>query len=209
MVLGFRGAKVGTMRQTLLWAWTGAVLLLAGGCSSVPPLDNPTFLRPDAGPAVENPVYIPLGPPAYNTVYEKTLDILVKYFEIKYENRYGGYIETYPRVEPGFERAIIAGSPGFCERLLATLQSVRHFAIVRIQVADDGGFWVDVKVYRELEDVPRPSHATAGAAVFRNDNTVERQFEVLEPSSGESNWIPIGEDVPLEQAILRQLKACL
>jgi hypothetical protein len=197
------------MRRTLLRAWTGAVLLLAGGCATGPLLDNPLPLRPDAGPRVENPVYIPLGPPAYNTVYEKTLDILVKYFPIKYENRYGGYIETHPRIEPGFERYLVAGSPGLRERLLATLQSIRHFAIVRIQVADDGGFWVDVKVYRELEDVPRPDHATAGAAVFRNDVSVERQFEVLEPSSGESNWIPIGEDVPLEQEILRQLKECL
>jgi hypothetical protein len=197
------------MRRTLLRAWTGAVLLLAGGCASGPLLDNPVLLRPAAAPAVENPVYIPLGPPAYNTVYEKTLDILVKYFEIKYENRYGGFIETFPKIEPGLERFFVYGSPGFRERLLATLQSIRHFAIVRIQVADDGGFWVDVKVYRELEDVPRPTHATVGAAVFRSDNTVERQFEVLEPSSGESNWIPIGEDVPLEQEILRQLKECL
>jgi hypothetical protein len=186
------------------------VLLLAGGCASGPLLDNPALLRPspDAA-AVENPVYIPLGPPSYNTVYEKTLDILVKYFEIEYENRYGGFIRTFPRVEPGFERYFLAGSPGLGERALATLQSVRHFAVVRIQVADDGGFWVKVNVYRELEDVPRPERATAGAAIFRNDASVERQFEVLEPSSGESGWIPIGEDKPLEQAILQQLKACL
>jgi hypothetical protein len=197
------------MWRTLLRAWTGGLLLLAGGCATGPLLDNPAWMRPDAGPAVENPVYIPLGPPAYNTVYEKTLDILVKYFEIKYENRYGGYIETYPRVEPGLERYVLPGSPGLRERTLATLQSIRHRAIVKIQVADDGGFWVDVKVFRELEDVPRPSHATAGAAIFRSDNTVERQFEVLEPSSGESSWIPIGEDKPLEQAILQQLKDCL
>lgn len=197
------------MARTLVRAWTAALLLLAGGCATGPILDNPSLLRPAAAAPVENPVYIPLGPPAYNTVYEKALDLLVKYFPIEYENRYGGFIRTFPTTEPGLERYVVPGSPGLRERALATLQSIRHFAVVKIQPADDGGFWVDVKVYRELEDVPQPSHVTAGAAIFRNDNNVDRQFEVLEPSSGASGWIPIGEDKPLEQAILQQLKDCL
>jgi hypothetical protein len=196
------------MGRTLARVWTGAVLLLAGGCATGPVLDNPSLIRPAAAP-VENPVFIPLGPPAYNAVYERTLDVLVKYFEIEQESRYGGFIRTYPRVEPGLERYIVPGSPGLRERALATLQSIRHFAVVKIQVARDGGFWVEVRVYRELEDVPRPSHVTAGAAAFRSDNAVDKQFEVLEPSFGESGWIPLGEDKPLEQAILQQIKDCL
>jgi hypothetical protein len=199
------------MWRTLVRAWTGAILLTAGGCATGPLLDNPAFFRADPAAAapVENPLYVPLGPPAYNTVFEKTLDVLTKYFEIEFENRYGGFIRTYPKVEPGFERYLLPGSPSLEHRLYATLQSIRYFAVVKIQVANDGGFWVDVKVFEELEDVPRPERSTAGSAIFRSDNTVERQFEVVEPYSGESNWIPIGRDKALEQSILEQIKKCL
>ena len=197
------------MWRTLVRAWTGAIVLTACGCATGPILDNPVLVHADPAVTVENPLYVPLGPPAYNTVFEKTLDTLTKYFEIEYENRYGGFIKTFPRVEPGLERYLLPGSPSFEERLYATLQSIRYFAVVKIQVADDGGFWVDVRVFKELEDVPRPSRATAGTALFRSDPNVDRTFEVIEPSSGETNWIPIGRDHCLEQAILQQIKNCL
>jgi hypothetical protein len=191
------------MWRTLVRAWTGAILLAASGCATGPLLDNPAFFRADPAAAApcENPLYVPLGPPAYNTVYEKTLDVLTQYFEIEYENRYGGFVRTLPRVMPGLERYLLPGTP--------SLESIRYFAVVRIQVATDSGFWVDVKVFKELEDVPRPERSTAGSAVFRSDNTVERSFEVIEPYSGESNWIPIGRDKALEQSILQQIKKCL
>ena len=198
------------MWRTLLTASTGVILLASCGCATGPLLDNPALLRPNPTATVENPVYLPLGPPAYNTVYEKLLDILDRYWEIADENRYGGRIVTIPRTEPGLERSLVPGSPSFEERLYATLQSVRWYAIAQIEVADDGGFFVDVKIFKELEDVPRPSRSTAGAAVFRSDNVVERQFEVIDvapPQSG--GWIPIGRDCKLEQVILQRIKKCL
>ncbi len=197
------------MWRTLLLVWTGAMVVMASGCATGPLLDNPIPLKLDPSVTVENPVYIPLGPPAYNTVYEKVLDILDPYFEIAYENRYDGRVVTHPRIAPGLERSLIAGSPDFEQRLLATLQSIRNYAVVTIQVADDGGFFVDVKVYKELEDVPRPTHVTAGAASFRSDNTVDHPPEVIEATTQASTWIPIGRDTKFEQAILQQLKKCM
>jgi hypothetical protein len=198
------------MWRTLLTVSAGVVLLASGGCSSGPLLDNPALLRPDPTVTVENPVYLPLGPPAYNTVYEKLLDILDRYWEIGDENRYGGRIVTIPRTEPGLERSLVPGSPSCEERLYATLQSIRWYAVAQIEVANDGGFFVDVKVYKELEDVPRPTRATAPVAAFRSDNTVvERQREVIETVTPDSNWIPIGRDAKMEQAILQELKQCL
>jgi hypothetical protein len=197
------------MWRTLLIAWSGAMLVLVGGCATGPLLDNPTRLVPDPSITVENPVYVPLGPPAYNTVFEKVLDIVDDYFEIAATDRYDGVIKTLPRVAPGFERILLPGSPDYEQRLLATLQSVRLYAIVKIKVADDGGFFIDVKVYKELEDVPRPTHATAGMASFCSDNTVDRRYEVVVPHVTETNWIPIGEDVALEQLILQRIKKCL
>jgi hypothetical protein len=174
---------------------------------SGPLLDNPARVPSASVHADGNPLYIPLGPLAYGLVFEKVYDVIDDYFEIAYANRYDGRIETFPRIAPGLEQPWKPGSPDFHQRLLATLQSIRHRAIVLIQPADNGGFFVDVRVFKELEDVARPIRSTAGAASFRSDNTIERQFEVVDPTVVDSNWIPLGRDVKLEQVILKRLAA--
>lgn len=200
------------MWRRFLAAWAGAVAVVAGGCASTGPLlDNPVLLRPAAPGPVENPVYIPLGTNAtsYRKVFETVEDVVDDYFDLAETNPYAGEIKTHPRIAPGLEQFFKPGSPDFDQRLLATFQTIRHYAVVKIDGARDGGFWVDVKVYKELEDLPRPIRATAGAAAFRSDITVERQFEVVEPVAVSGGWILIGEDVKLEQEILARLKKCL
>lgn len=197
------------MRRRLVTACAAVLGLAAGGClSSGPLLDNPVLVRPDPTVCVENPVYVPLGPPSYGAVFEKTLSILGDYFVIASANRWEGRIVTHPRVAPGYEQLFRAGSPDHQERLLATLQSIRYHAVVKISPANDGGFWVDVKVFKELEDVPRPSRSTAAAA-FRTDSTIERQYEVIDPAATSEGWIPIGQDEKLEQLILQRIKKCM
>jgi hypothetical protein len=200
------------MRRRILAAVAAAVGALAGGCVSTGPLlDNPILLRPAAAGEVENPVYIPLGTSqtSYNLVFDKVIDVVDDYFDIAETNRYAGLIRTHPRTAPGVERFFMPGSPDCDQRLLATLQSVRHYAVVTIDGAHDGGFWVKVKVYNELEDLARPIRATAGAAAFRSDFTLDRQFEVIEPVPVTGGWIPIGEDEKMEQELLARIKKCL
>lgn len=190
--------------------WGMMLLALVAGCATGPLVDNPVRLGGGSpAPCIENPVYVPLGPPSYSAVFEKVLDIVDDYFAVAVENRYDGRIETYPRIAPGLEQFWKEGDPDFRQRLEATLQTIRHRAEVLIQPADDGGYFVQVTVYKELEDLPRPSRATAGAASFRSDQTVERQFEVIDPTIFESNWIPLGRDAALEQEILRKIKSCM
>jgi hypothetical protein len=197
------------MRRPCGIVWAVLLAALPCGCASGPLLDNPALIRVDPNVHVENPVYLPQGPVAYAAVFEKVLDIVDDYFEIAVNNRYDGRIETFPRISPGLGQPWKPGSPDFDQRLLATMQTIRHRAIVLIQPADDGGFFVDVKVYRELEDLPRPTRMTAGAAAFRSDSTVERQFEVIDPTVFETNWAPLGRNLLLEQVILQRLKKCL
>jgi hypothetical protein len=197
-----------------LAAWAAAVAIGAVGCGYTGPLlDNPVLLRPAASGEVENPVYIPLGPTqtSYRLVFEKVIDVVDDYFDIAETNPHAGLIRTHPRVAPGLEQFFKPGSPDFDQRLLATLQSIRHYAVVKIDGASDHGYWVDVRVFKELENVERPIRATAGAAAFRSDSdqTLQRQFEVIEPVAVNGGWIPIGEDVKLEQEILARLKKCL
>ena len=74
-----------------------------------------------------------------------------------------------------------------------------------ITTADDGGYFVDVKVLKELEDLAAPTRPTAGEATYRLVPTVQRQFEVVAGEVFDSAWIPIGRDHKLEQVILDRL----
>ncbi len=197
------------MRRTL---WTGILLILASGCTSTYALDWPEL--PGFGaPAVEeaNPLYVPLsGPQGYSTVFETAMKALYDSgFEVIDPNRLDGHIDTLPRVAPGIGLPLKAGSPVLYERWLATLQSYRHRAHVQIHPAQNGGFFVQVIVFKELEDLPRPVRATTGAVILLNENDVGRHFEVIDPTVFESNWIPRGRDIPVEQSILRRIKSCL
>lgn len=205
------GREVGTMWRTSRAAWAGvAAALLGGGCTALGPLlDNPVYVRPDPTVQVENPVFIPQGPASYGVVFEKVIDILDDYFEISYTNRYSGEIKTFPKIAPGLEQAWRPGNPDFYERLRATWQTVRNRAEVEIQPAEDGGYFIKVVVFEELEDLPKPTRRTAAAASFQGNTTVERQFEVIDPTVFESNWAPLGQNCALEQLILQRIKQCL
>jgi len=188
---------------------TITTIMLATGCMTGPILDNPALIRPDPKVNVENPVWMPSDPNNYGKVFENVLDIMTDYFEVSYSNRYGGVIETFPRISPGFEQIWKPGSPDAYQRLEATLQTIRHRGSVLIMPAEDGGFFVQVTIYKELEDLSQPIRASAGAAAFRSDFTVDRQFEVIDPTVFESNWIPRGRDTEMEQAILQRLRKCM
>jgi hypothetical protein len=199
-------------------------VLGAAGCAGRPLMDNPIFVRADlpVGPC-PNPVFLPGGPPDYGVVFETCLKVLDDYFEIAVADRYDMTtpIRTHPKIAPGLDQPWKPGSPDGAERLLATLQTMRYRAEVNItpapadpnQPGAAGGYLVQVVVFKELEDLPRPIKATAGAAAFRSDNTVDRQFEVVDPSVIESNWIPKGRETYLEQEILKrinhELRKCL
>jgi hypothetical protein len=210
-------------RRQVLVAGAVTLALALAGCSTGPLRDNPILFRPGQaitrentllrpGPLIsqENPLYLPQGPQpeVYDKVWQKALDIVDDFWEIAYSNRYEGRIETQPAVAPGIIQPWKPGSPDFYQRLLADLQSIRHRCIVLITTADEGGYYIDVKVLKELEDLPAPVRATAGTASFRMNSTIERQFEVIEQPVYDVNWIPIGRDFKLEQVILERLAEC-
>lgn len=198
------------MRTSCKWNWLALAASLFTGCTATGPLiENPAIIRPDPDCNVDNPVYVPLGPESYGKVFEKTIDILDDYFEISYANRYDGRIETFPRVAPGFEQFWKTGNPDCHERLLATFQTIRNRAIVLIQPAEDGGYFVQITVFKELEDLPQPTKALSGGASFVQPITVERQYEVIDPAVFETKWIPQGRNCPIEQLILQRLKKCM
>ena len=83
---------------------------------------------------------------------------------------------------------------------------MRRWAVVRVKPAQ-GGYSVDVAVFKQLENVVRPEHATAGAATFRYDDTLTG---IVNPIGGEpiaDGWIPRGRDTAMEQYIIANLLA--
>jgi hypothetical protein len=196
------------MRRTFLLVWVVALAVPLCGCYSGPLLENPIVIQPDPTITVENPVYIPGNPPAYNPIFEKAVDIVSDYFDIAYSNRFDGRIETFARIAPGLEQPFKAGSPDFDQRLLATLQTIRHRAIVLVRAAESGGYFIDVKVFRDEEDLPRPTAARSGVPSFQGDATIDRHEIVVNEGTPEGNWIPLGRDTKLEQVILQRLRKC-
>jgi len=198
------------MRSHLTMAVAGALLSLGLGCASGPALEAPGLIPGEnLVPVEQNPVFIPLGPQpeAYAKVFENVLQVLIQnQFEILESNRYDGRIETVPRVSPGLLMFFRPGSPCIRDRVLSSLQTYRHRISVVIQPADNGGYFVEVIARKELQDLPKPVKQTAGAAIFRTDLNVERQFEVIDPNVYEPTWIFKGRDACLEQKLIEDLK---
>lgn len=118
-----------------------------------------------------------------------------------------GWIETRPKIGGSiFEPWKRDSTRGF-EKLHATLQSVRRFAKVRV-IPTASNYLVDLRVYKELEDLPQPVGSTVSGRPLRIDNSLDidrnELFEV--PNKG---WIPQGRDLSLEQEILANIQSRL
>ena len=185
-------------------------MLLAGcaiGCSVVDVELTP--LSPAGAPVIadQNPVYVPLGKEQYGKVYENVLQTLHDFgFTVAETNRYDGRIEVVPRVAPGVGFLLKPGSPDIYERWLATAQTYRHRITIVIHPAEQGGYFIEVTARKELEDLPRPVRSAIGGAIFRLNNNIDRDTEVIDPNVYEANWIYKGRDPALEQEIIRRLK---
>jgi len=201
------------MRRLIHLGKLAAVAAAAGlaGCAAIPPVENPVLVRPYLNDGdEENPIVVVPGKPTpegYAHVYERVLEAVNDYFEILPGPRYAGQVETKPRVASGFEQPWKYGSPDPRERLLATLQTLRHYAVVRIAPGERGGFKVYVEVYKELEDYGLPVGSVRGPATFRELPTVDRRVEVTGLTVPiNRQWIPAGRDPAYEQVLLRKIQ---
>lgn len=172
---------------------------LASGCASPLPI----------GP---NPVLVPGADRDY--VWDQVVAVVDDYFQIEREDRVRlvgdvltvGRIDTFPEVGSTLLEPWRGDSVGPYERLESTLQSIRRRAVVQV-IPSQEGYLVDVAVFKELEDAPRPDNATTGGATLRYDDSLTR---FTEPSVGEQaiplGWIPLGRDPALEQEIIGKVQ---
>ncbi|NUP98524.1 MAG: hypothetical protein HUU35_01580 [Armatimonadetes bacterium] len=195
------------MRSSYFWL-AALALLAACGCAGAP--------APLPPPAVEseNPALMPVAD--LDFLWNTTVDVVDDYFTIDREEpvrQLGdvlteGRIDTFPEIGSTVFEPWRGDSANAYQRWESTLQSIRRQAIVRV-VPASGGFLIDVAVFKELEDVPRPERSTVGAATLRHDNSLNQPTPIVGERLTSAGWIPVGRDMVLEQRILGQLKGRL
>lgn len=159
---------------------------------------------------LENPMFVPAMDREF--LWNQTVDVVDDFFRIEREERIRliggilteGRIDTYPKVGSTVFEPWKEDSTWGYERWLATFQSIRRRAIVRV-IPASGGYLIDVVVQKELEDLDKPENATAGGSTLRHDGTLNRREGIAGRYSSTLGWIDKGRDCSLEQLILERL----
>ncbi len=191
------------MRQVL----AGLLLLIVPGCWMAAP--GPTL---QTAVPYDNPTLLAISD--HETAWETVVDVVDDYFNIKDEEPVRivgnvlteGRIDTFPTVGSTMFEPWHHDSVGPYEQLESTLQSIRRRAHVRVMPAQ-GGYWVVVAVFKDLEELSRPTQSTAGAATFRNDSSLTRVADPVGSQATTEGWICLGRDLALEQRMIAQLQA--
>jgi len=189
-------------------------LLVTSGCSGLPPTAQPYGVPRGVLVGQSNPLFVACRDP--QAIWETVVDVVDNYFRVEHEEPVRvigatvteGRLETFP--EPGatvFEPWRF-DSVGAYERVECTLQSVRRKAQVRV-IPGQGGFWIDMAVFKELEDAREPFMTTAGAATFHYDTSLVRVVNPIGEQDVTRGWIPYGRDDNLEQRLLGQIQSRL
>lgn len=204
-------------RRQFLAAATAALATVCGltGCRGLlKGVDGAALYGAAPTGPVDNPLFVPPLDPEY--VWNNLVDAVDDHFRIEREERVRliggilteGRIDTFPTIGSTLLEPWRGDStPGY-EKLHATLQSIRRRATVRL-IPTEGGTLVDVVVQKELEDLDKPEHATAGNATLRHDGTLVRNEGPPGRFSVTLGWIPIGRDTSLEQKLLRDIQCRL
>jgi hypothetical protein len=189
----------------------GLALLVGGqfGCNSGPSgWKAPSVTRIfSPSPVVENPLVVPSTD--FETLWNKTIAVVDKYFDIESENRLARTIKTQPQMGATVFEPWALDSATVQDRFEATLQTIRRVAIIQIDPAPTGGFLVRVQVFKFLEDMAKPVSQPAGRAAFTNDFPINRVREIVGPVPAPLGWINKDRDPNLEQAILAGIRDAL
>jgi hypothetical protein len=149
--------------------------------------------------------------------WDQITDVVTDYFRISREQRARrsgevwteGCIETAPLDGATWLEPHRHDSVGTFNRWESTFQTIRRRAVIRV-IPDANGYQIEAIVEKELEDLPRPEKATAGAAVFRNDGSLpSRRLEEISRTRSSPRWIRLGRDPALEQRMLADIHARL
>ena len=145
-----------------------AAAVLAGlgvtsaGCSTGPSGWHTTSVSKifSPRPVAANPLVVPSTD--FEDIWNKTVAVVDKYFEIQSENRLSRTIETQPLLGGTVLEPWALDSVSAEERFEASLQTIQKRAVIHIDPVTTGGFLVKVEVRKFLEDMAKPDRQAAG-----------------------------------------------
>ena len=164
---------------------------------------SPDFGLPRA-PVVENPLPNPTTLQVINgeRAWDELADVVSTYFPISREQPVQfvdgvlteGFIETPPQSGATILEPHRKDTAGRFNRWESTLQSIRRRAYIRV-TPTAGGWAIETQVFKELEDLPFPEHASAGLASLRSDNSLPTdRLGAVSLTRESQRWIPLGRD---------------
>ena len=192
-----------------------ATVVPAVGCMHFgAPIGAPLPIVVDEGFASANPIIVPVTD--HEFAWNQLVDTVDDYFRIAAEDRVRivggvfteGRIETYPVIGATLLEPWRRDSASRFERIHSTLQPIRRRGEVRITPVAEG-YSISVAVFKELEDVSRPEHATVGGVTHRHDGSLVRTEPTPDARPVTLGWIPQGRDLALEQRILEEIQGRL
>jgi hypothetical protein len=161
-------------------------------------------------PQSHNPIFVENYD--HEFLWSVLVDVMDTHFDIAREmpiRLYGnvlteGHLETKPKIGASLAEFWHADSVGFNERVDCTLQTIRRRAEVHI-VPETGGYTVEVKVFKELEDNSRPLRAVANASNLRFRDDADEFANKIDIDPSSSGWFIIERDVALENRLLMEI----
>ncbi|WP_146452394.1 hypothetical protein [Bythopirellula polymerisocia] len=181
-----------------------------GGANSL--FQAPQMGQTQSEPTVTQGVLVPVVNEDF--AWEQIVDVVDDYFRVDQENRVQlvgnvlteGRIDTFPQVGSTLLEPQMRDSVGRYNLFESTFQSIRRRAEIRV-IPQQGGWFVEAIVQKEIEDLPRPENSTAGAAVFRSDNSLRSNMnEQVSRTRPSAYWIPLGRDCEVELQMLEDIQ---
>lgn len=167
--------------------------------------------QPKVEGRVANPLYVRSSNP--DAAWETIAREVARYAPIRSEQRVrqAGAMLTEGRIDTQWAAGSTIFEPwrrdsaGSFNRWQSTLQTIRRRTTLRV-IPAAGGYEIDARVDKQLEDLNRPERATAGAASIRNDSALPTdRVQPIDRVEDSGRWIDIGRDEALEQRILKRL----
>lgn len=209
-------SKSATNAIGLRWITIALLIVATTGCrrQAIDLNPFPTSVNDPAATVLPNPLQVPVADQEF--LWNQLTDEMEDYFKIRRQERTRvvdsiiteGWIETYPTIGSTVPERWRKDSTRGYEKIHATLQTVRRWARVRV-IPDTNSYLLDVQVYKELEDLEYPQHASVGEAMLRHSTTPHFNSDEYDLERDSYGWIPLGRDTSLEQQILHSLQARL
>ena len=161
--------------------------------------------------AHDNPLLIQIA--NSELVWKGVRDVVAQSFRIEHEEpprTIGGTvligrIDTLPMPGVASLEPLHHDSANDIGGLKSTLQSIRRYAVVKVVPAENGGYWVDVAVYKELQNAKKPETASAGSSAFRAGASLASHITPKHSLGANPQRIPQGRDTAAEQRMIGQI----